>query len=80
MLSYVLAIFTQRSDCTAEGIVHSPSFPLLPFLGLVTVGIGDAVAAIVGSKCGRWRWVEGNSRTVEGTVGGFLSMCLFAGR
>ena len=55
---------------------------LLPYLGVVTVGIGDAMAAIIGSKYGRHRWVLAcveNKRTVEGTLAGCVSMYLCAG-
>lgn len=55
---------------------------LLPYLGLVTVGIGDAMAAIIGSKYGRHRWVASsveNKRTVEGTLAGCVSMYICAG-
>lgn len=49
--------------------------PLLPHLGWITVGVGDSVAAVVGSQFGRHRWKR-SSRTVEGSVAMFLSMFL----
>lgn len=63
-----------RRDC--------PAHQLLPYLGLITVGIGDAAAAIVGSKFGRRRWVQSsahNKRTLEGTLGGSVAMYAVAG-
>jgi dolichol kinase len=47
--------------------------PLLPHLGWITVGVGDSMAAIVGSQFGKHKW-KGTSRTVEGSVAMFLSM------
>lgn len=36
--------------------------------GLVVIGVGDACAAVVGSRWGRLRWSATNRRTVEGTI------------
>ena len=46
------------------------SFPLLVFnspVGLVSLGIGDSLASIVGKKIGKYRW-PGSSKTIEGTI------------
>lgn len=48
---------------------------LLPFLGLVVLGIGDSVGAISGIKFGRHHWPS-STRTMEGSVCMFLSMVL----
>jgi dolichol kinase len=98
LLSFVLRLFTESSHSKTTGILeytarNAPSLStstitmaacgqLLPYLGVITVGVGDAVAAIVGSsRWGRHRWVvdHDNNRTVEGTLGGWLSMCVFTG-
>lgn len=48
---------------------------LLPYLGLVVLGIGDSVGAICGIKFGRHHWPS-STRTLEGSVCMFLSMVL----
>lgn len=51
-------------------LILGVSVPLLLFdspAGLVSLGIGDAFASIVGKKLGRWRW-PGGKKTVEGTA------------
>ena len=45
---------------------------LMP-IGVVTVGVGDAIAAVVGSNFGRLKWIGGSNRTIEGTLAGYLS-------
>lgn len=47
--------------------------PILAYFGLITVGIGDSFAAIIGSKFGKWQWPE-SKKTILGTVSGFISM------
>lgn len=53
---------------------------VVPYAGLLTLGIGDACAAIVGKLYGTHRWYgrEGqnscNTRTIEGSVACFVSM------
>lgn len=49
--------------------------PLFPHLGWITVGVGDSFAAIIGYHFGRHRW-KGSFRTIEGSLGMFLSMFL----
>ena len=51
-----------------------PDMPLLPFLGCLSVGVGDAVGAVAGINYGRRRWSEGSGRSLEGSVAAFMSM------
>jgi dolichol kinase len=52
---------------------------LLPYCGILILGIGDSFGAIVGSsKFGRTRW-PGSKRTLEGSASMLLSMLLFVG-
>lgn len=46
---------------------RSPS-PLLSYVGVLTLGIGDALASIVGRQVGRKRWSLSSGKTVEGSV------------
>ncbi|KAH8928340.1 hypothetical protein BT69DRAFT_1277161 [Atractiella rhizophila] len=43
------------------------------YTGLLVLGVGDALASIVGRKIGRLRW-PGTSKTVEGTIAFVLSV------
>ena len=50
---------------------------LLPVIGVLVLGIGDAFGAIVGTtKYGRTKWAS-NNRTLEGSASMFLSMLIF---
>lgn len=44
---------------------------LWPFAGLLSVGIGDSAASLVGVYLGRRKLVPGTAKSVEGTAGGF---------
>lgn len=51
-----------------------PLLAMLPFLGLLTLGVGDSISAIIGVNFGRLHWSGGSSRTIEGSICMFLSM------
>jgi hypothetical protein len=80
------------TECS-EAIDMTTGFPtssmlllsLLPYVGILTLGIGDAAAAVVGKLFGRLRWstvlcmvglrgLENNHRTVEGSLACFVSV------
>ncbi len=42
--------------------------------GIVSIGMGDAVASVVGCLFGRKRLHSGTKKTWEGTVGGYIAM------
>lgn len=46
---------------------------ILPLIGVWTLGIGDAMGAVVGKTFGRWKWGQQN-RTVEGSLAMFASI------
>jgi hypothetical protein len=50
---------------------------LAPLAGLLSAGIGDAAASVVGRLCGRVRW-PGSRKTVEGTAAAVFAMSLSA--
>lgn len=47
---------------------------LLPYVGVLVLGIGDSAGAIAGIKFGRHPWSRCSSRTLEGSVCMFVSM------
>ena len=62
---------------------HSSSSNLqssvLPLMGCICVGLGDALSAIVGSNYGRVKWSPSESnRTVEGSLAGFVGSLVMA--
>jgi len=49
---------------------------LLPLVGVLALGVGDAAGALIGIFFGKTKW-PGTRRTVEGTIAMFLSMFIF---
>ncbi|KAM6576861.1 hypothetical protein CsatB_028698 [Cannabis sativa] len=48
--------------------------PLVPFAGILSLGIGDTMASMVGYKYGVLRWSKSGKKTVEGTAAGITSV------
>uniref|UniRef100_A0A1B0CS04 dolichol kinase n=1 Tax=Lutzomyia longipalpis TaxID=7200 RepID=A0A1B0CS04_LUTLO len=65
-----LPLWLHPSPCD---LTDSTTFTLLPLIaGVLSVGIGDTMAGVVGSKFGRHRLVN-SQKTVEGTVANIAS-------
>ncbi|CAH8387076.1 unnamed protein product [Eruca vesicaria subsp. sativa] len=47
---------------------------LSPFAGILSLGIGDTMASMVGHKYGVLRWSKSGKKTVEGTAAGITSV------
>lgn len=48
--------------------------PLAPFAGILSLGIGDTMASMVGHKYGVLRWSKTGRKTIEGTAAGIMSV------
>ncbi|GAB2275148.1 hypothetical protein Dimus_009909 [Dionaea muscipula] len=48
--------------------------PLAPFAGILSLGIGDTMASMVGYKYGVLRWSKSGKKTIEGTAAGIASV------
>uniref|UniRef100_A0A8R1E2H3 dolichol kinase n=1 Tax=Caenorhabditis japonica TaxID=281687 RepID=A0A8R1E2H3_CAEJA len=55
---------------------HHFSLKLAHFAGVAAVGVGDSMAAIIGSKYGKNKW-NGSQKSLEGTAAMLFSMLLF---
>jgi len=51
---------------------------ILEFTGVLSLGIGDALASVVGKRIGHHRWCPGTPKTLEGSVAYILSVVLCA--
>ncbi|KAK4255140.1 hypothetical protein QN277_008174 [Acacia crassicarpa] len=47
---------------------------LAPFAGILSLGIGDTMASMVGHKYGVLRWSKSGKKTIEGTAAGITSV------
>ncbi|KAI3613808.1 dolichol kinase [Moniliophthora roreri] len=52
--------------------------PLLEFTGILVLGVGDALASIVGKRVGIHRWSPTSSKTLEGSVAFTVSVVICA--
>ncbi|KAF0925133.1 hypothetical protein E2562_015413 [Oryza meyeriana var. granulata] len=48
--------------------------PLTPFAGILSLGIGDTMASMIGYKYGVLRWSKTGKKTIEGTAAGITSV------
>ncbi|KAM7279430.1 hypothetical protein ACFE04_006564 [Oxalis oulophora] len=48
--------------------------PLAPFAGILSLGIGDSMASVIGHKYGVLRWSKTGKKTIEGTAAGITSV------
>eukprot|EP00897_Mesotaenium_endlicherianum_P002606 jgi/Mesen1/2373/ME000156S01520 len=54
--------------------VRTPDRPLAPFAGVLSLGIGDTLASVVGVRYGRHKMTTHSRKSVEGTTAGIASM------
>lgn len=69
-----LPLWIHNSPCDLTG---SASFELLPLIsGVLSIGIGDTFASVVGSKFGRHKWPK-SKKSVEGTIVSIVAQGMF---
>ncbi|KAH9029846.1 Fph type histidine kinase [Lactarius pseudohatsudake] len=73
----ILSHFYLLTGCAGALWFEGPS-RLLMYTGVLTVGVGDAVASVVGKRVGRYKWSPTTSKTLEGSVGFTISVVAFA--
>jgi len=73
----ILSHFYLLTGCANSVWFEGPS-QLLHFTGLLALGVGDALASVVGKRLGRNRWSPSNPKTGEGSIAFTLSVALSA--
>ncbi|KAH9057814.1 Fph type histidine kinase [Lactarius vividus] len=73
----ILSHFYLLTGCAGALWFEGPS-RLLMYTGVLTVGVGDAVASVVGKRAGRYKWSPTTSKTLEGSAGFTISVVAFA--
>lgn len=69
-----LPLWIHNSPCDVAG---SSSFELVPLIsGLLSIGIGDTFASVIGSLFGKHKWPKSN-KSVEGTIASILAQTAF---
>lgn len=64
----ILSHFYLLSGCATPLWFEGPS-QIMAFFGILSLGIGDAVASIVGRRIGYARWSGASGKTAEGSAG-----------
>ncbi|KAI0768142.1 hypothetical protein BD413DRAFT_479834 [Trametes elegans] len=73
----ILSHFYLLTGCANSVWFEGPS-RLLQFTGTLVLGVGDALASIVGKRFGRHRWFAANPKTIEGSAAFVASVCFCA--
>lgn len=73
----IISHFYLLTGCANSVWFEGPS-KLLHFTGLLALGVGDALASVVGKRLGRNRWSPSNQKTGEGTITFIFSVTLSA--
>ncbi|KAF8442414.1 hypothetical protein L210DRAFT_3611794 [Boletus edulis BED1] len=63
----ILSHFYLLTGCAGSVWLEGPS-RILVYTGILVLGVGDALASIVGKRFGRYRWSASSSKTVEGSI------------
>ncbi|XP_061912807.1 dolichol kinase [Entelurus aequoreus] len=66
LLGMALPVWLFPGACAPKGVL-SGAGGLVPYAGVLAVGVGDTVASVFGSTMGEIRW-PGTKKTVEGTA------------
>ncbi|GMK54111.1 hypothetical protein CspeluHIS016_0106970 [Cutaneotrichosporon spelunceum] len=69
----ILSHFYLLAGCATPLWLEGPS-QILAHFGVISLGIGDAMASIVGRKIGYLRWSPVSGKTAEGSVGFVVSV------
>ncbi|KAJ3555264.1 hypothetical protein NM688_g2678 [Phlebia brevispora] len=73
----ILSHFYLLTGC-ANSVWFEGHSALLEFTGILVLGVGDALASIVGKRIGRRRWSPSNPKTIEGSAAFMLSVVVSA--
>ncbi|XP_028664906.1 dolichol kinase [Erpetoichthys calabaricus] len=66
LIGLALPVWLFPGPCTSKGTFSGPG-GLVPYAGVLAVGVGDTVASVFGSSLGEIKW-PGTRKTVEGTA------------
>ncbi|KAF8623616.1 hypothetical protein AX17_007319 [Amanita inopinata Kibby_2008] len=69
----ILSHFYLLTGCAGSVWLESPT-RLLQYTGIFALGIGDALASIVGKRIGTHRWSPTTNKTIEGSIAFTLSV------
>ncbi|KAG8213069.1 Fph type histidine kinase [Butyriboletus roseoflavus] len=63
----ILSHFYLLTGCAGSVWLEGPS-RILMYTGILALGVGDALASIVGKRIGKHRWSASSSKTIEGST------------
>jgi len=69
----ILSHFYLLTGCAGPLWFEGPS-RLILFTGVLSIGIGDAIASIVGKRMGKYRWTSNCPKTLEGSLSFVVSV------
>lgn len=76
-LSYIYLITGATIPIAYDYLLHKDSVSIIRYLGLISIGVGDTFASVIGQKFGSFKW-KGSNKSVQGTVAFIFSSLLAA--
>ncbi|KZO89897.1 hypothetical protein CALVIDRAFT_547708 [Calocera viscosa TUFC12733] len=73
----ILSHFYLLTGCAGSVWLEGPK-PILELTGVLLLGVGDALASIIGRKIGKHRWSSVSGKSLEGSAALAVSVWLFA--
>lgn len=74
-LSYIYLLAGVTIPIVYDYLVNKDTVTIIRYSGLITLGVGDTFASVIGKKFGTFKW-KGSNKSVQGTIAFIVSVLL----